>query len=180
MVILGWFIIVLTSLRGFDPSPCRISRLFLQMGWPQCFIKILFVNRALVDFPFPVATETHATWGIYIYMYICIYAYMYICIYVYMYIWIYVYMYICICVYMYICIYVYMCKYIYIYIYMYMYICIYKASMYVSLFLYHYVSAYRYGIMCSLLVMLTTIPGSCPRHHVLIKDRLRIASTSIK
>ena len=140
----GWFIIVLTSLRGFDPSPCRISRLFLQMGWPQCFIKILFVNRALVDFPFPVATETHATWGIYIYMYV----YMYICMYVYMYI--------CICIYIYI------------------------ASMYVSLFLYHYVSAYGYGIMCSLLVMLTTIPGSCPRHHVLIKDRLRIASTSIK
>ena len=142
----GWFIIVLTSLRGFDPSPCRISRLFLQMGWPQCFIKILFVNRALVDFPFPVATETHATWGIYIYIYVCIYVYMYVCIYVYMYI----------------CIYIYM------------------ASMYVSLFLYHYVSAYGYGIMCSLLVMLTTIPGSCPRHHVLIKDRLRIASTSIK
>ena len=140
----GWFIIVLTSLRGFDPSPCRISRLFLQMGWPQCFIKILFVNRALVDFPFPVATETHATWGIYIY--VCIYVYMYVC--------------------MYICIYVYM----YIYI----------ASMYVSLFLYHYVSAYGYGIMCSLLVMLTTTPGSCPCHHVLIKDRLRIASTSIK
>ena len=85
----GWFIIVLTSLRGFDPSPCRISRLFLQMGWPQCFIKILFVNRALVDFPFPAATETHATWGIYIY--VCIYVYMYVCIYVYMYICIYIY-----------------------------------------------------------------------------------------
>ena len=120
----GWFIIVLTSLRGFDPSPCRISRLFLQMGWPQCFIKILFVNRALVDFPFPVATETHATWGIYIYvciyvyMHICIYAYMYICIYEYMYICIYVYVYICIYVYMYICvnIYIYICICIYVYI----------------------------------------------------------------
>ena len=111
----GWFIIVLTSLRGFDPSPCRISRLFLQMGWPQCFIKILFVNRALVDFPFPVATETHATWGIYIYMcmYICIYVYMHICIYVYMNLCIYVYMYMCIYVYMYICVY------IYVYVYMY-------------------------------------------------------------
>jgi hypothetical protein len=72
------------------------------------------------------------------------------------------------------------CIYIYMYICIYVYVYIYIASMYVSLFLYHYVSAYGYGIMCSLLVMLTTIPGSCPCHHVLIKDRLRIASTSIK